>query len=104
MFVQALGQVIERIEQRLASRDDDSLRLERGSALDDLVGRHERVAQRIPRILGVAPATPHIAAAQANEIGGFARVKSLTLNGVEILDQRQSTTFAEIGIGTTVTH
>jgi hypothetical protein len=62
------------------------------------------MTQRIPRIFGITPAATYIATAQANEICRLARMKSLTLNGVEIFDQRQTATTAEICFGTFVTH
>ena len=78
--------------QRLAARDDNSLRRARRGTFDDgaYVGR--RIEPGIPRILGIAPAAPDVATAQTDEVGRLARMAPLALNSIEILDQRQPQT------------
>jgi len=45
---------------------------------------------RVRVFLGAAPAAPHVAPAETDEVGGFPGVESLALNGVEILDRATS--------------
>ena len=87
--MQLRGQHAERIEQRLAARDHDGLRRTGRGPRNDGCHLDRRIEARIPRILGVAPAAPHVAAAQADEVGRLARMVPLALDGIEILDQRK---------------
>ena len=99
-LAQRLREHAQRIEQRLASRDDDGLRRARRRTVDHGLHIGRRIEFRVPRILGVAPAAAHVAPAETDEIGGFPGVESLALNGVEILDQRQQASAVEqCGIG-----
>ena len=92
--------IVERIEQRFAARDDDRTGRAGQRTVDDHLHVDGRVTAGIPRIFGVAPATAHVASAQTNEIGGFARVEAFALNGVEVLHERQSAAAVEqCGIG-----
>ena len=74
--VQGPRKYVERIEQRFAARDDDRTGRAGQRTVDDHLHVDGRVAAGIPRIFGVAPATAHVASAQTDEIGGFARVEA----------------------------
>ena len=98
--VQGPRKYVERIEQRFAARDDDRTGRTGQRTVDDHLYVDGRVAAGIPRIFGVAPATAHVASAQTDEIGGFARVEAFALNGVEVLHERQLAAAVEqCGIG-----
>jgi hypothetical protein len=87
---QTRRQDLQRIEQWLSARNYDSLRSARLGTLDHLVNINGRENLRIPGIFGIAPSATHIAPAQADEIGRLTRMKSLTLNGIEVLNQWQT--------------
>ena len=99
LLVQGFGQYAQRIEQRLAARNDDRLRRTCQRAVDDRPHVGRRIEFRVPRILGVAPAAPHVAPAQTDKIGGFPRMETFALNGIEILDEgQQASSVQQFGI------
>ena len=90
LFAQRPGQHAQRVEQRLAARDDDGLCGAGRGACDNGGDVGRRVELRVPRVFGVAPAAADVAAAQADEVGRFPGVEPFALDGVEILDEGQA--------------
>ena len=87
--LQSFGQGDQRVHQRFSAgyHRTGSAGCRRPS--DNLFDGGYGVAADIPGVFGIAPRTPYVASGQADEIGGRSRLISLSLDGVEILCQRQ---------------
>jgi hypothetical protein len=92
LLAQTLRENTQRVQQRLTTRNNDSLRSTRLGASYDSIYIYGRKHLGIPRIFGITPTATHIATTQADEVCRLTRMITLTLNGIEVLYQRQLTT------------
>ena len=85
-LMELIDQWIEHVHRRLPTGDDNDSASARDGARNELVNRDYRMTFDRPTFLRVAPRASHIAAGEADEVRGSACPRTLTLDGIVVVD------------------